>query len=203
FMSQVIDRGLIPLMGLALLCLGCWISTYQRQPLNLKPIIMRVVTLLSLALALVYLVVAPFYFSENRLASAQTTQTLNEQVSQAELQLENRLNQELGLISNLMDDETQLQQQLQGQALNAAQQSQLDNIMAQLQQFKDDPEALQQRTAEARNTALAQLRRQQGQALQQSRYRFLRDALRLSLSSFVLAIGYLTLAIVGLQQRQT
>lgn len=202
-MSQVIDRGIIPLMGFAFLCLGCWVSTYQRRPLATRSTVLNTVITLSLVFALIYLVLSPFYFSENRVASAETTQRLNAQAQQAELQLDNRLNQELGLISNLMNNETQLQQQLQGQSLTEAQQTQLDNVMTQLKQFKDDPAALQARTTEARDQVLSQIRSQKEEAQKQSRYRFLRDALRLSLSSFLLAVGYLLLAIVGLQQGQS
>ncbi|WP_017713032.1 HpsJ family protein [Prochlorothrix hollandica] len=199
-MTQLIDRGAIPFMGLAFLCLGCWVSTYQRQELAIKPLVMRGVILGSLGLALVYGGITPFYFSDNRMASAQTTQALNDQAAQAELQLDNRLNQELGLISNLMDNEAQLQQQLKGQTLSGPQQAQLDKVMEQLKQFKDDPATLQQRTTEARTQVLSEIRLQKEQAQGDARHRFIRDAIRLSLSSVLLAAGYLTLSIIGFQQ---
>lgn len=199
-MSQIIDRGIIPFIGFALLCLSCWVSIYQRQPLAQRSLVIRTVVTLSLVLALVYLVIAPFYFSENRVASAQATQALTEQTRQAELQLDSRLRQELGVISNLMNNEDQLQQGVQGQSLTTAQQAQIDNIMTQLKQFKDDPKALQTRTTEARDQVLAQIREQSEQAQRQTRQGFIRDAFRLSLGSFFLAVAYLALAIVGLQQ---
>jgi hypothetical protein len=201
-MNQAIDRGILPLMGITLLCLGCWVNAYQRQKLAIQSTLMRTVLVGSLILGLFYIGITPFYFSENRLASAQTTSELNEQARQAEAQLDARLSQELGVITNLMGNEAQLQQQLKSQNLTPEQQTQINGIMAQLKEFKNDPAALQKRTTEAREQVLSQIRLEKEQAQQNVRQRFLRDAIRLSFSSLLLAAGYLTITIVGFQQGQ-
>jgi hypothetical protein len=199
FMTQVIDRGIIPLMGFALILWGFWIQAYCGFKSRLRKPLLTSIFLLAGLLGAMYFGLTLFHLSDANQAKFEAIQRLEQQAKNAEQQLDNRLSQEVNVINNLVGNPDQLQQQLQGQILTSDQQEQLNQLLAQLDQYKKDPQALRERTAKTRDQGISLIRQQKEEAEKQIRISFRRSAVHIPLSSLMLTIGYLSLAFFGFQ----
>lgn len=199
FMTQVVDRGIIPLMGFTLILLGFWIQAAKGAKPRLRKPLLTIIFLASAILGFLYLGFCLFHLSDANQAKFEAIQRLEQEASQAEAQLDNRLSQEVNLINTLLGNEEELQQ-LQERELTTEQQDQLNQVIDQLELFKSDPQALRERTAETRDQAISRIRQQKEEAQTAVRHNFRRSAVRIPLSSLMLTIGYLLLSILGFQQ---
>jgi len=188
FMTQVVDRGVTPLIGFALLYAGFWIqsatsangaassATWQ----NPKFWAFVVASLLGL----LFLLIIPLYLNATGKITEQVTEQINQEGSQAALQL----------------------QQQQAQLQSLAESGQIDQLLqsgqvppeqvALLQQLKQDPKALDKQAAQTRE----QINQRQEQALDQARSEALRTRLRAGLRSLLLTIGFITIGWSGLRE---
>lgn len=201
--SQIVDRGIVPLMGLVLIVTGLWIdSIFGSAQAKAKPrqnLAMASFIFASL-LGLVFLLFAPLHASNAYRTHQKTLEQLKQEAGQAEnqlnTQLETRIGQERAQVEALLNNEQLLQQ-----AINSGQ---LPPQQAQLfKQFKANPKALDdfigKRAAELRNQLQTEVRTKQVQTEQQSRVQYLRSGLRISILSLLLAIGYITIGWTGLK----
>ncbi|MCL1468195.1 HpsJ family protein [Argonema galeatum] len=204
--TQLVERGFIPMLGMALLFLGSWMDERvdgqgSGQPWQLVKLGALV---LSGILGLVFLLVAPLHINNVRLASNEGLQRIQQQASQAETQLsspdfraqvEQRRTQIKTQIGDLLKDDQRLNQALQsGQVPD-----QLKNI---LQQSKDNPRALddylEQQAKDFSNQTLTQVRDRKQQLEKQAKMGALKSQVQIGLSSLFLAIGYFIITGTGL-----
>lgn len=201
-LTQLVDRGVIPLLGFSLVLFGRWLtftteSAGRKRSLGIPSFIAIVASGL---LGVAYLGIAPFHFRDSGIASTNAIAQLNRQVEQAEQQLDSQINQELNAISGLIGDENQLKQ-LQNPSANIteAQQQQINNLLSQIEEFKSDPNALEAKAQESRDQFLAQIQLQKANLEKRIQENYWRSSIRIPLSSLLLAIGFFFIAISGIQ----
>jgi hypothetical protein len=201
-LTQLVDRGVVPLLGFSLILMGRWltiVSDSTGRKRSLPPLIL-IVFIASGLLGLAYLGIAPFHFRDSGIASTNAIAQLNRQVEQAEQQLDSRINQEVNAISGLMGDERQLQQlQNSSGAVTKEQQQQIDELLTQIKEFKANPNALEAKVKESREQFLAQIRLQKTNVERQIQTDYWRSSIRIPMSSLLLALGYGFIAISGFQ----
>lgn len=211
--TQLVDRGIIPMVGLALIFAGSWIDSAAGDSSS-RPswLDLRFWGLLfSSLLGLLFLLIFPLHLNNVRQASTQTIEQIDQQASQAEAQLQNQLGSEQAQvqlerqqsqfrsqISNLLQNEQQFNQALQNNQLP-------ENQKKLLQQFKSDPKALDQflqsqfSTEALRTRALGQIRGREQQVKQQAKQDAWKSGLRIGISSLLLSIGYIAIGWTGLK----
>ena len=213
FATQLVDRGIIPMVGLALITAGYWIdnandfSTNRQSWLDLR----FWALLFSSLLGLLFLVLFPIHLNNVRQASAQTIQQINQDANQAETQLQAQLGspqaqeqlaaqqtQVKSQINELLKNDQQLNQVLQSDRVP-------EQLKALLRQSKANPKAVdeivqQQLSPEAlRNQGLTRIRRRKAEAEQQATAEAWKSGLRTGISSLLLSIGYIVIGWTGLK----
>ncbi|MBF2056209.1 MAG: hypothetical protein IGQ45_03075 [Cyanobacterium sp. T60_A2020_053] len=209
--NSLVDRGVVPLLGITLLILGWWMSDNASSSGKPIPAIRLPIFIVSSLLGLMFLLLVPLHLSNVSTASGEALSQIEQEFSQQEGQIQGFLEQ----LDSIAKDPKQLQQEIsqrnevidaggviEGRRLN---QQQVDNIISQrdqLQQLLDlsqKPEELQVRLEEARDrlqTQLSTLRREQTQGTQTEA---LKQTLRTGISSFLLAMAYIVLGWFGIQ----
>ncbi|NJN88600.1 MAG: hypothetical protein HC881_22855 [Leptolyngbyaceae cyanobacterium SL_7_1] len=202
FITQIVDRGIVPLVGLALILTGFWvdslIGTAVKRKLWLDLKFWTV--LLASLLGLFYLMAIPLHLNNVRLARQEAVTRIDQEASQTESQLEGRLSQEVGQQRQQIDVLLQ-NEELLDQALQSGQVTQ--EQAAQLQQYRDNPDALnqfvEQRTEELRTQIQTQIGVRRQDLLASTRTEAIKSGVRIGLGSLLLAIGYLIIGWTGLR----
>ncbi len=203
FVSQVVDRGIIPMIGIALLLTGSWFegsSSNAEKESSTWASPKAWALILSCILGAFYLVLFPLHLNNVRLGTQQTLQQIDQEATQAEQQLGTRLTTEVGQqrgqILSLLENPDQLNQALQSGQVS-------EDQATLLQQFQQDPDSLdqflQQRAGELQTQFQTQIRIRQEEAQQTARTEGLKSGLRIGLSSLLLAIGYIVIGWTGLK----
>lgn len=199
--SQIVDRGVLPLLGIAIMGLSVWIE--QLSQISSKGLMKPVIMVASAILTLLFFVVGPMHFIDAGKASASATRQINSRTKQAEEQLEVRLQQERAQINAVISDPSQLQdvdKQLASGDLAPEEKERLTVIKEQLVLFKEDPNLLEQQQESTRNRALSAIR---GTGLEESNraaLEFRKSRLRVPLSSLMLAGAFLFVFWTGFTQ---
>lgn len=202
--TQLVDRGIVPLVGIALLFTGYWIdsslgNTPRRVSLATDPRFW--VCLLACLLGLIFLLTAALHPNNVRLQSRDAIAQVEAEAQQASSELEGRLNadvsQRRAQIDALLQDEAQLQAAIASGELDEAQR-------AQIEQFRDDPESLNEflnsQVGEAQTQLQTRIGEQQQDATRRLRSEALKATIRVTLSSILLAIGYTFIGWAGLRR---
>ncbi|MGV0026133.1 hormogonium polysaccharide biosynthesis protein HpsJ [Phormidesmis priestleyi] len=203
--TQLVDRGIIPMVGLAFLFIAYFLETGAFASDRVKPFLSLRFWSLVLAsiLGLMFLVLVPLHLNNTRQASEQAIQQINQEATAAEGQVDTQVLQRQEQLSNLLKDEAQLKRlndtiasgQVQGDQLK-----QLQEVQKQLTQLKANPGALEGQAKEARNKALIQIRDRKQQLEQQARTESWKTGLRVGVSSLLLSLGYSTIAWTGFRE---
>ncbi|MGE5659232.1 MAG: HpsJ family protein [Actinomycetota bacterium] len=197
--SQIVERGIVPMLGMALVFSGygfeslAALANVKRPPW--KNIKLWVFTLAGF-LGLIFLLLVPLHITTVLAANRQTSDRINQETLQAQKQLEERLQQQQTLISNLLKDNQKLDDLSTTNQLTKAQ-------LAQLQQFKDNPKALKAQTDSLRSKLKADIIKRKQEALQRSKLGTMKSIVRIAVSSWLLASFYLTIAWTGFKSRET
>jgi hypothetical protein len=202
FTTQVVDRGIIPMIGIALLLAGSWVTSdvgtvsqkKSWQSLQFWALV------LSCLLGLLYLLIFPLHLNNVRIDSQQSLAQITQEADQAQTELGTRLNAEVQQqrqqIVQLLENEELLEQAIaSGQV--PEQQAEL------LRGFRDDPAALdqyiEQRVGELRTQFETEIGTRREEALRAARTEALKSGLRIGISSLLLAIGYIIIGWSGLR----
>jgi hypothetical protein len=214
YAAQVVERGIIPLVGIAFLVTGYWMDGVEgagapkRNPLQ---DLRFWAFILATILGLVFLIVFPLHLNNVRLQSSNALQQIRQQASQTEGQLLTQLEDENveteirqrrtaigGQIRQLLSNPEQLNEALQSPDV-PAQEKEL------LEQFQQNPESLDQflnqqfSTETLRNQQLTQIRSRQQELESQAKTRFNKLALQTGISSLLLAVSYSIIGWTGLK----
>src|SRR6478672_9423099 len=143
--TQMVEQGIVPLVGLVFLILGYWLENTADVPTEGK--IWQDLRFWPLALAVLlgalFLILVPLHLNNIGFARNQALQQIGDRSSQ----LENQVNGQLQQLSTLLSNDqalTQLDQviksgQYQGQKLQEPQLAQLRQQRDQLQKLKQNP----------------------------------------------------------------
>lgn len=202
--TQLVDRGIVPLVGIALLFTGYWIDTNigkTSRRFSLATDARFWTCLLSCFLGLTFLLTTVLHPNNVRLQSRDALTQVETEAEQATTQLEGRLNADLSQrraqIDALLQDESQLQAAIDSGNLDEAQR-------AQIEQFRDNPQALNEFLSTQIGEAQSQLQTRIGEQKQDATKRLKSEALkatvRVTLSSLLLALGYTYIGWSGLRR---
>jgi uncharacterized membrane protein len=198
--TQIVDRGIVPLVGIALLLAGFWIersSGQGKQAGNLLADLRFWACIISSVLGLIFLIFTFLHVNNVRNTSREALAQVEREANQATTQLEERLQGELtqqqSQLQLLFQDESLLQQ-----AVDAGQ------LPQDILQFKDNPAALDefltQRAGEARQQIETEIGSRREDARARIKQEAAKSAIRISTSSLLLAIAYVVIGWTGLRR---
>lgn len=204
FITQFVDRGIIPLVGLTLLFAGLWASNqvndrgagnFFKGPIALPALI------LSSLLGLIFLLVSPLHINNTWQNRTETLAKINEDATNANAQIESQINaqmeQERNNISLLLRSPDQLQSAIQSGNIEQSQ-------AVLLQQFQSDPNSLEaylKEQGEKAKTAAAQSIQQRRQAAEeQAKGQDFIAGIRTAINSLLFATGYIIIGWTGLRE---
>ena len=211
--TQVVDRGVIPMVGLGFLFAGAFL---ERGSLAVGDRAKPVTTfrfwalLLSMLLGLVFLVAFPLHLNNTRQVSDQALERIDQQAKDAENQLNTQVQQRQEQITTALRDPNQARQldeqlkqidaavasgQLKGDQLAQAQRAQKE-----LQALKADPNSVAKRAQEFRNTQLTKIREDRAKAETQAKGEFWKTGIRVGISSLLLSLAYFIIGWAGLKE---
>lgn len=209
FTNNVVDRGIVPLLGVVLLILGWWIT--DNTPSAGKPSkgVRIPVFVISSLLGLLFLVLVPLHLGNISNVSAQFIAEIDQRASAQEEEIQGFIEQ----LDSVSRNPDQLQSEVaqrnqvidsggvfQGQQIS---QEELEAITAQRDQLQQllelsqNPTELEARLEETRTRLQTQLRDVQRQEKQRAQTEALKQTLRTGINSFMLSVGYIVLGWLG------
>ncbi|MGC1310266.1 MAG: HpsJ family protein [Phormidesmis sp.] len=205
--TQLVDRGIVPLVGISLLFTGYWIdSNLGKVPrrFSLAADARFWVCLLSSLLGLIFLLTTFLHPNNVRLQSKEALTQVETQAEQANSQLNQELDTLLSerrsQIDALLSDEAQLQAAIDSGNLDEAQR-------AQIERFRNNPDELNQflnsQVGEAQTQMKTRIGEEKADATQRVKREALKATIRVTLSSLLLAIGYIYIGWAGLRRLLT
>jgi hypothetical protein len=209
---QIIDRGIIPMIGLALFFAGSWIRSNtngESAPANKLLDLNFWLLILSSVLGFVFLTIAILHLADVQKLKAQTLSQIDQQAQQAEVQLESQIGSEefkkqvaqrqeeiKQQLGSLVSDPTKLNAALQNEQLPP-------DIKTILEQSKENPKALDEFLAEKANALpdqlTGQIRERKQSLTQDASLNAWKSSFRIGLSGFLLAAGYIIIGWTGLK----
>lgn len=210
--TQIVDRGIIPLMGIALLMTGFWVDSSSGVSIDRRNVWVDLrfwALLISSLLGLIYLLLVPVHLNNTRLELKDALVLLDKEAGQAEAKLDAQIKSEQykseleqrksllrSQIGTLLQDDGKLQQELKNPNLPK-------ELKAVLQESKNDPKALdkflEQQAQELPNQARKEIGTQKQQKEKELRTRSRNSSLQTGINSLLLAIGYITVGWSGLR----
>ncbi|KJH70742.1 hypothetical protein UH38_16875 [Aliterella atlantica CENA595] len=221
FATAMVDRGITPMIGLALLLIGYWLYDRSDNALTKPPLWLSLkfwALLLSSLLGLLFLLVIPFHINNVNQESARAVERIERDSTQAEAQLQSQLDQlqaQLGDEKNRAQLENQ-KNQFKAQVTALLQNEQLyqqaiksDRTPPEqkklLQEFKANPQALEKYLAQQSDPVtlgkerLDELQQQKQKAQSQARLEALQSSIRMAIRGLLIAIGYIAIGWTGLR----
>ncbi|AFZ27666.1 hypothetical protein Cylst_5666 [Cylindrospermum stagnale PCC 7417] len=218
--TSLVDRGIVPLVGLGLLFAAYWIdsadggSDARSQGIDLRFPAM----ILSIILGLMFLVIFPMHLNNVNQFKTQTLSQISQKADQAESQIKGRLSQ-LQAQLNTEQGKTQLEQyrnqqkaqltailqneQQYKQAIESAQVPQ--DLKELLKKAKANPQELDKAIAQQTDIQATEkqqlnlIRSQKEDAEKQAKDSAWKSGLRIGVSSLLLSIGYSIIGWTGLR----
>lgn len=198
--TQIVDRGIVPLVGIALLLAGFWIERSAGKSSQAGSLLADLrfwSCVVASILGLVFLVLAFLHINTVRLTTQQALAQVQREANQASAQLEQRLAGELSQQQNqlqmLFQDDALLQQ-----AIDAGQ------LPAEIQQFRDNPEGLDeflnQRASQAQQEIETEIGTRREDARKRIKQEAAKSAARISISSLLMSIAYIVIGWTGLRR---
>lgn len=210
FTTQVVDRGIVPMVGIAFILVGYWIDASAGSAVKKSGFELRVpIFIFSSLLGLIFLLLVPLHLNNLRQVSSSTLTQIEQRADRAESTIKAQFDE----LNTLANDPQRLQQldseikkidsflasgQFQGNSLNSEQIQGLEERKKQLQNFRElakNPEGLEARLGELQN----QLRDERLEQENRAKANALKQGLRTGVSSLLLAIGYIALGWLGLK----
>ncbi|NET43715.1 HpsJ family protein [Okeania sp. SIO2B3] len=194
FTTQIIERGILPILGIALMFCGYGFE----EILGIAPPQAKVswsnlkfwIYLLSFFCGIMFLLLIPLHISTAVAQSNQNVEKLNEDAVIAQKQLEERLGQRESSLASLLKNNQKLEEYISQEQLSKEQ-------LAELEKFKNNPDALKVRTEEIRTQLTKQLEQNKQKAQQSSQLTAVKSSVRIGLTSLLLASCYLTIGWSG------
>lgn len=202
--TQLVDRGIVPLVGIALLFTGFWIDSYvsgKRSGGNLMLDARFWTCLLACLLGLVFAILTPVHMNNVRLQSNDALTQVSNEADEATNQLEQRLvaevDQQRNQITSLLNNPEQFEQLVASGNVTAEQ-------AAQIRQFEGDPSSLDAfltgQASELRTRLETEIGSRREEATKRVRTEATKASIRIPLSSILLAVGYLVIGISGMKR---
>jgi uncharacterized protein (UPF0335 family) len=192
FLNELIDRGVIALLGLALVYAGFWINQVFGQSVPKSETDLVVASwrkpqfwtfVVASLLGLVFLLLIPFHFS----ASGQILSAASTRADQQEAQIKFQIQQQQQEVQSILAN-GQIDQILQRKDL-------APDKAAMFQELKKDPKAFDKKVAQQ----LVEMQKQKQQALDQVSKAVSLYPLRSEVRSLLIAFGFIAIGWIGLR----
>ena len=210
--TQIVDKGIIPLIGIALLMTGFWVDSSSGVSIERRNVWLDLrfwALLISSLFGLVYLSLVPVHLNNTRLELKDALAQVDQEAGQAEGQLEAQLkspqfkaqveqlkSQRRSQIGALLEDNAKLQEALKSPEVPK-------ELKAVLEESKNDPKALdkflEQQAQSLPTQARNEIRTRKQQKEKELRTRSRNSSLQTGINSLLLAIGYITVGWTGLR----
>lgn len=210
--TQLVDRGIVPLVGIALLFTGFWVEsdTGMAQENRSPWLDFRVwVAVIASLFGVVYLVLVPVHLNNINLELKDNLEQITQQATQAENQLNAQMNspqfkaevsqqqtQLKSQISDILSDENKFKQALASEQVP-------EPVKNLLKESKNNPKAVENFLAQQAQAiptqGLTQIRTRKQQLEKEARTKSRNASLQTGVSSLLLAIGYATIGWTGLR----
>ena len=210
--TQLVDRGIIPMIGLAFLFLSYFLESGTISSERSKPFlsIRFWALILSSLLGLAFLFIAPLHMNNTRILAEQSNKQIDDRAANLTADLNNKVQQRQDQLTAALKDEKQrqlLDQQLaqisqaiaSGQ-LKGDQLTQATQAQKELQDLKTNPSAIESKAKDFRNQGLIKIADEQKQLKAQAETDFRKTSIRVGLSSLLLALGYSIIGWTGLRE---
>lgn len=208
FVTQFVDRGIVPLIGIVLFLTGFWIDNMsagaapERRGMAKDPRFWALA--LSCILGAMFLILFPLHLNNVRLAYQESAQGIVQEATNAEArvseEVESEINTQRQQINLLLSAPPEQVDQLVQQGRLSQEQADL------IAQFRNDPEQIEPYLQQGRgqlNQQVEELQTQIGlqrqEAQQQLKNSALRSGLRVGVSSLLLSIGFIVIGWLGLK----
>ena len=209
--SQIIERGIIPMIGVALMYAGFWVENPDGVPSKGAIDLRLWSNLLAFSLGVMYFVMVPIYLLDiDRARDARLQQVLDRareaetRLSSPEFsaQIEQRRELLRNQIGSLLQDDTQFDQAISN--LEGSDNPDSAERIERLQEFKNDPTALDaflnEQADQFRDQSLSQVQDRKKTLEEQIGTSAIKNSIRIGLSGLLLSLGYLLIGVVGVQQ---
>jgi hypothetical protein len=207
FVANLVDRGIVPMVGIAFILLGYWIDSNSGSPSKGAGLRLPVFALAAL-LGLIFLMLVPVHLSNLNKAQATALEQIQAGAGQGEEQIQAYLAQLNAVSQNpqLLDQQIQQLSQIvetgryQNRQLNAQEVEQARQIRAQRQALRDltkNPQEFKKTVEDQKNQLQTRLANLQREAEDKAKSTALKQGLQVGLSSLMLAIGYSAIGWLG------
>jgi hypothetical protein len=210
FTSQVVDRGIVPMVGMAFILVAYWIESHLDSSSKKSAFDIKLPAfILSLLLGVMFLILVPLHLNNLRLTTSNALIQIEQKTSEAEAKISDQYEQLNDVVtkperlqqleSRIKDLDTAIASgQFQGQQFNSQQLQRLSETKGQLQSFREltkDPQALEKKLGELQT----QLKEQKLARETRAKTEVFKQGLRTGVSSLMLATGYLLIGWIGLK----
>ena len=210
--TQLVDRGIVPMVGIALLLAGYWISSASAGPQESPKKILDLrlwALLLSCLLGLMYLLLFPIHLNNVYRVQNQRLEQIQEQATQAEEQVQAQIESE-EFQNRIEQRKVQLKAQITGLLENEERlQEAIDNnelppqVQDLLERAKTDPSEidrfLDEQASALPNQLLGRIRNRREELEENTSTTTFKSSLQTGINSLLLAIGYVTIGGTGLK----
>jgi hypothetical protein len=189
--SQLVDRGLLPLVGIAFVVAGDWIKIVSTEDGGDRGNTWRIGTFaLASLLGLIFILIIPFQLITTNDFKAQDLKKIGDEATQIQQGIKSNLQQINALSKEKVKEQlTAIDKEL---AIGQAQGERLANLQLN-KLLLTDPQKFAQKSAQN-----LQVQKQKREA--QVSTRMIQTGVRTSLASFLLAIAYITIGWTGLRR---
>jgi hypothetical protein len=212
--TNIVDRGIVPLVGIAIILIAYWIESVSEKAQKTGPDLRLPVYILSILLGGLFLILIPLHLSNlgnlqsNALAQIQKSSEQGKGQIESFLVNLNNLAQNPQLLTKEIQQRTTLIEggQFQGRQLSSSQIDTLKQQRDQLQELNNlakDPQKLKEKVDSIKTDLQNRLLTQKQDAEDRAKSEAVKQGLRTGLSSLLLAIGYGTIGALGWINRGT
>ncbi|NCO73755.1 MAG: hypothetical protein GW795_15125 [Cyanobacteria bacterium] len=208
--NSIVDRGIVPLIGITLLLLGWWINDTNNRPKS-KISIRLPLFIISSLLGLLFLILVPVHLSNINRVSADLMSQIAQKIEQQQTQIQGFVSQLDAISRNPEQLKQEIAQRtqvieaggvIQGQKIDPQQLQLITGQRDQLQQILDlsqKPDQLKAKLQEVEAKLQVQLKGLEEKEIKKAQTLALKQSLRTSISSLILAIAYAVIGWLGLK----
>ncbi len=206
-LTQFVDRGVIPMIGVALCAASSALETIAGVGDRKKSIPNILVMALSTILGLVFLLSVPVHFMNTKTVADTAVNSLGDEAKKAESQVDPAIQERQAQLAELLKDKTKFEQQMQ--QLNAMLASpdvpkekleELKKVQKTLQEIQADPKKLETEAQKSRDEALNDIRAKKQKKEGEIRGEAFKATMRTGLGGLMLAVGYTLIGWLGLAE---
>jgi hypothetical protein len=196
--SQLVDRGLLPLVGIAFVVTGDWIKIVSTEDGGDRGNAWRIGTFsLASLLGLIFVLIIPFQLNTTNEFKSQDLKKIGDEVTQLEKGIKSNLQQINAQSKDKIKEQiTAIDKELKSGQAQGDRLANLQLTKAKLELLLTDPKKFAQESEQN----LQQLQKQKQKAEAQASDRMLKTGVRTSLASLLLAIAYVTIGWTGLRR---